>query len=251
MREVRLGLTVALLFGSGLCGRSAAALECPVPAGASPTLAGVDAESRLQFVKRTLAQTAQSERRYALGWSLTYTALSAGAWLMVPLGSSNDPGQLWESAWNSGTSAFAALFVLYAPLVAARDAGKMKQILSVSDLDGCARLAESERILKRVADSQQSARKPLAHISSVAFNVGLGLILGYALHRPKGAAMATSIGVVMGELMIATRPTEALRGLASYREGSMIVPSPSLATPLALIPTVANQSYSLLIGGAF
>lgn len=249
MGTVRLGLTVALLFGLGI--RPAAAIECPLPSGASPSLASLDQQARLQFIVRTLVQTAQSERRYALGWSLTYAALSGGAWLLYPLASPSDPGQLRESAWNSGTSAFAALFVLYAPLVAAREAGKVNKLLSAQELSPCAQLAESERVLKDVANRQAGARRPLAHIGNVAFNVGLGLILGYALQRPKGAAMATSVGVLLGEVMIATRPTDALRGLASYQQGSLEVPSPSLGTAFALIPTLTNQTYSLSLGGAF
>lgn len=257
MRWFRLGIGCAAALGISLGCDVASALECPAPKGASPTLSSLDPEDRVRFISQVLTQTARAERRYALGWSLTYAGLSAGSWVMLPLSSASDPGQLVESAWNSGTSAFAALFVLYAPLVAARDVSRLSQQLDLLRHDRCAQLAEAERVLAKVADNQQSARNALAHISNVAFNVGLGLVLGYALHRPSGAAMSTGIGVVFGELMIATRPKSALQAHSAYKEGRLLAPSSTSSSPgeligqITLVPTVQNQTYGLALLGRF
>ena len=253
MQSVRFGMGNTLALGILLGGTVASARECPAPKGSSPELASVLAEDRIRFLARTLTDTARRERDYAIGWSLTYAGLSAASWVMLPLSSSDDPGQLVETAWNSGTSAFAALYVLYAPLSAVRAVHKLNQRLASANDDVCAQLAEAERVFFKVADNQKGGRDALAHIGNVAFNVGLGLVLGYALHRPNGAAISTSIGVVMGELMIATRPSGALSTLADYQKGRLLAPptSPSLALPFQLVPTLQNQTYGLTLIRSF
>lgn len=63
-------------FGSAV---PASAGECEIPVAAAPALAAQTPDARLRFISQTLLQTARSERRYAVGWSLVYTGLAGGA----------------------------------------------------------------------------------------------------------------------------------------------------------------------------
>ncbi len=177
--------------------------------------------------------------------------LPAGTWLFVPL--SSDPRQYVESAFNTGTSLLAALLVVIRPIGVIRDQQRMERLLlqqGTGDVR-CTVLAESERLLLHAADSQESARNALAHIGNVAVNVGLGLVLGYGLDRPQGAAVNTSVGIVLGELMIATRPRQALRSLERYRIGNLQPESETLTMPLSVTPLLMRSGYGVAVSSNF
>jgi hypothetical protein len=229
-----------------------AAQECAAPASAGPELTKLAGAERLRFIRKTLQDTARAEKRFALGWSLTYTGLAAGAWVFLPL-SPSDQGQLIESAWNSGTAGFAALYVLFDPLLTAHDSRRLERLLAGADASGnpCQVLAEAEALLAHAADKETSARGALAHIGNFAFNVGLGLILGYGLHRPAGAAMNTTIGVTLGELMILTRPQLASQSLARYRKGELTAPPSGAAVSWSVTPIASGAHYGLALAGSF
>src|SRR5207244_2396735 len=83
--------------------------------------------------------------------------------------------------------------------------------LLAGERHGCSLLLQAERLLEHAARSEAGARSPLAHVSSLAFNLALGLTLGYGLNRRDGAARNTTLGIIIGELMIHSRPTHAIR----------------------------------------
>lgn len=248
---VRTACLWAVLSGAWSPIASAHALECTLPASAKPTLSAHSPEARLDFIHQALRAAARSERRYAIGWSLTYTGLAAGTWLFVPL--SNDPRQWMESAFNSGTSTFAALTALIGPVGVIRDQQRLERLLeqTESGADRCATLAHAERLLRHAADNQHSARSAFAHISSFAFNIGLGLVLGYGLERPRSAALNTTIGIALGELMIATRPRQALRSQERYLAGDLRTESEHLAAQLSIAPLSVGTGYGVALLGSF
>lgn len=247
-------MPIAWALGCGLGLTTAAhAQQCPLPTDAQSSLAQQDHTARLRFIEQALTDAAKLETRFALGFSLTYAGLSAGSWLIVPL--SSDPQQLVETAFNSGTSAFAALFSLIGPLGVVRDERKLRTLLlhRASSAPSCETLAASERLLRHAADSEESGRNALAHVSSVAFNVGLGLLLAYGLKRPDGAAINTSVGIALGELMIATRPTLAQQRWQRYRSGDLTTPAvPSGTAPwnLSVTPWLTPTSYGVSLLGS-
>jgi hypothetical protein len=84
------------------------------------------------------------------------------------------------------------------------------------------------------------------------FNVGLGLGLAYGLHRPDSAAINTTVGILIGEVMIATRPTVAIQRLDRYRAGDFSrSPPPPALTSLFALPSRLGDGYGLAIGGRF
>jgi hypothetical protein len=245
----RLRIAVGLIVGLGLT-TSAHAQHCPIPHDAQSSLQLHDAEQRIRFIQQTLTDAARQEQRFALGWSLTYAGLSAGSWLILPL--SSDPRQIVETAFNSGTSAFAALFSLIGPLGVVRDARALRTLLAArtSADQQCATLAASERLFRHAADSELSARSAFAHASSVAFNVGLGLVLAYALKRPDGAAINTTVGITLGELMIATRPTLAHSHWQRYRTGDLSSKPSTAPLAISVSPWLTQTSYGVSLLGS-
>lgn len=225
------------------------AAEC---AGPTAAVSALPSAARISFLRASLHDTARLERRFALGWSLTYAGLAAGTWFLLPFADDFE-GQRKASAWNSATSVAAGLLVLIDPLLVIRDHRRLEALLAADPSAGCATLAAAEQLLVHAAGSEQSARGPRAHILGALTTVGLGLVLGYALQRPESAAINTTIGVFLSEIMIASRPTVAVTRLQRYRSGDL---SDSAAPPtgglsLGIVPLRLDSGYGAALSGAF
>lgn len=242
-------LTGLLLLG---CGRGAArAGECAAPAGASAELAERTAEERLRFLQKSLRDTSRSERRFLIGWSLVYAGFIGGTWVLYPF-TEDKRGKIIESSWSNAISLLGHAQMTLQPLLVMRDQRRIEALAAqpLTAENRCATLARAEKLLVHAAESERSARTPFAHISGFVINIGLGVILGYGLKRPQAAAMNTTIGVAVSELMIATRPKTAMQRLDRYRAGDL------RATPLdpnLLLPMVAptEGGLSLSLAGQF
>lgn len=235
--------------------KNSSAVECPLPAGAAPALAQRSKEVRLSFLRQSMRDTAALERRYLLGWSLSYAGLAAATWVLVPFYDDPRP-QYTTSAWNSATSVAASLLVLTGPMPILRDEKRLErrfQNASRNDpAQDCAVLLEAEQLLQRAAANEASARSAQSHLLGTLTTIGLGLILGYALNRPDSAAMSTTIGIVLDELSIASRPTVGIRRLESYKSGTLTAITPPTFVPLmGLAPIRLTNGYGLALGGVF
>ena len=246
--------TIGLGLLLGLLGSpEARAGECTAPGGAAAALGEKTVEARLQFMQSSMRDTVRLERRYALGWSLSYVGMAAGTWFLYPI-AEDKHGQLISSSWNSATSVVAALNVLIDQLRVVGDQHKLEALLAAPHpaAERCAVVAKAEKLFIHAADNEKSARSPRAHILSFLSTVGLGLIFGYALQRPESAAINTGIGVVLSELMIATRPTLAMQRLERYRSGELelTAPPPSVLS-WSVVPNFTSTSYGAAWAGAF
>lgn len=262
--ELALGLLLSL--GS----QEAAAQRCPTPDAALQEQEGA---ARLRFLRDSLKESAAQEQRFLLGWSMTYAALAVAgpAQLVLPHGprsADEERGVRVEILWGMSTSAAASLLVMLKPLplmlAQRRDARNQGEV--------CALVAAAERELRRAAASQESARGALSHASSLLVSVGLGLVLAYGLGRPTAAGINTTVGVLLGELQIATRPRTAQRALARYRAadlratpkaGAFSFSVAGAATPrfsvagaaealrLSIAPLPPGSGYGVALAGAF
>lgn len=247
------GCFIGCLVGSALTPSRAVAGECGVPVGAGAALAERDTEARLRFLRESLAETARKERRYLLGTSLAYAGFAGGSWVLVPL--SDDPGKRVDAIWSSSTSIAGGLQNLIEPLLVMRDHRQAEELVAraaaVSGEPRCRLLREAELRLEHAAKSETSAKGPFARIGGALINVGLGLVLAYGLKRPASAAQNTTIGLLVTQVMIEARPTEAIRRLERYRAGDLgggSQPSRVVLSPL-FAPT--NDGLSVGLAGSF
>ncbi len=243
-----LSLTLGLFYSP-----YAGAGECTGFTGTAPALAEHTAQERLQFIRKSMRDTAKMERRYALGWGLSYVGFAAGTWFLYPF-ADDKRGQLISSSFNSVSSTLGGINVLIDPLRVIHDQHKLEALLAqpVPDDQRCAVVAKAEKLFIHVADNEAGARSARAHILGFLGTVGLGLILGYGFKRAESAAINTSIGVALSELMIFTRPTTAIRSLERYRMGELEVsaPPPSVLS-WSIVPNLTSTTYGAAWAGTF
>lgn len=231
---------------------AAAQVECESTVGAAAAHSEAEIATRLRFLRQSLRDTALLERRFALGWSLTYAGLAAGTWALLPF-SANPDGQRIASIWNSSTSIAAGLLVLIEPLQVIRDKNRLEALLAPArPQSDCAVLSRAEQLLQHAARSETGARSARAHIISALSAVGVGLVLGYGLKQADSAATNTTIGILLGELMIASRPTVAVQRLQRYRSGDLSIPPPPVGGfSVGLAPLPISSGYGAAVSGAF
>lgn len=253
-RPRRRGFSAALVLTAValLASPAAAQVECDSAVGAAAAHSEAEIAARLRFLRQSLRDTALLEQRFALGWSLTYAGLAAGTWALLPF-SANPDGQRIASIWNSSTSIAAGLLVLIGPLQVIRDKNRLEALLAPArPQSDCAVLSHAEQLLKHAARSETGARSARAHIISALSAVGVGLVLGYGLKQADSAATNTTIGILLGELMIASRPTVAVQRLQSYRSGDLSIPPPPVGGfSVGLAPLLISSGYGAAVSGAF
>lgn len=225
--------------------------ECAAPLQATPALTQADDGERLQFIRQSLRDAALLERRFAVGWSITYVGLAGASWVLVPLG--NDRRQNLDAAWNSAKALGASMLVLIEPLQVVRDQRRLEQMLAATEQPElrCVQLAHAERLLAHAARSEGRATHILNHLGTLALNIGLGMALGYGLDRPASAAMGVALGTAIGEVMMATRPQLAVRRLASYRAGNLHASEPPSSLTVGVFPTPLGSGYGVAMAGRY
>ena len=240
-----------ILFWLLTAARPVGAGECAAPLQAAPALVMQDDDQRLQFIRQSLRDAARLERRFAVGWSITYVGLAGASWVLVPL--ARDARQNLDAAWNSAKALGASMLVLIEPLQVVRDQRRLEELLAAGDRpeQRCAQLAQAERLLAHAARSEGRATHVLNHLGSLALNIGLGMALGYGLDRPASAAMGVALGTAIGEVMMATRPMLAVRRLERYRAGDLHLSEPPSGMSLAAFPTQLGSGYGVAVAGRY
>jgi hypothetical protein len=230
----------------------ASAGECATPSGASPALSEKAAADRLRYVRDSLRETAQLEKRYALGWSLTYVGLAGATWFLYPF-ADDKPGKIRESSYNSATSTLGAITSMIQPLLTIRDHKRLEALLahpSQSDSE-CAVLAQAEKLLAHAAENERSARSFSSQLLTLGSNLAIGLVLAYALKRGEAAAEDTTIGVIISEIQILTRPTRAMRSLEHYQHGDLTQVHDFFGISMAPLMPTGSGSYGMALSGTF
>ena len=87
--------------------------------------------------------------------------------------------------------------------------------------DVCSLLLVAEADLVRVARDEERQGQWYVHVGNVLFNVGLGLFLGLGYHHWEAGAINAAVGTAVGEALILTRPTAAVRDLDAYLAGTL------------------------------
>jgi hypothetical protein len=115
--------------------------------------------------------------------------------------------------------------------------------------DVCSLLNTVEQLFIRGAVSEAFGVGPLTHIGTFVINIAGGLILGLGWNRWANFAYSSLVGIGVGEIQIATQPTDLIEDLRLYRAGQLSErPNPPrLGVALAPMPLRDGAGASLVL----
>lgn len=208
-----------LLAQLTVAGRSGAT-ECRSIAGGSEALAAIDAQTRLRWLDQHLASGAARARIWAWTWRAAYTGITIGE---VALAATAKTTEDRAADIVGATSAFIGVAAnLILPLKVMGDQRWWAKHYAGSQGDDvCALLNTAEMLFIRDAESEEFGVGPLVHVGNFAINIAGGLVLGLGYGRWPAFAYTSLVGIAVGEIMVATQPTDVIEDLRLYRAGQL------------------------------
>jgi hypothetical protein len=204
----------------------ARATHCRAPDGGSPTLAAIDAETRLRWLDQRLSIDAKRARIWSITWGMAYGTITIVQLALIP--TSDDPGDRAEKVVGAASAFIGVLAGVALPPKIIHDQIWWEKHYSRSRADDpCALLNTAERLFARDADSEAFGVGPLVHVGNFAINVAAGLVLGLGYNRWSAFGYVTLVGIAVGEVQTITQPTDAIEDWRLYRAGQLdFVPHP-------------------------
>lgn len=227
-----------------------AEIYCPVPAGASPSLAGFTADERLTAIHDGLDRGARRARIWAWTWGGIYATTTIVQLATIPIRG----GDSRKDVAVAAPGAFLGVAVLaLAPLKVMGDQRRLGALLADAgpSADRCALLTEAERMLARDAASEAFGASPLVHLGNVVVNLGLALALGLGFGHWTAAGISLAVGVAVGELQILTQPSDVVDLDRRYRGGELPHPRAVPGRSWSLAPVLGDGRYGLHFGVRF
>ena len=222
---VLVAIGVTALGGPGtLLGRVAAAAPCPPIVGGSDDLLRHDVEARIHFVQASLARSAVKARAWTAVWTLFHAAFAIQGAVRLGLASSGRE-QATLSIELFG-SALGIVSTVARPIKVMGDESRFRRELArttPSDEPSirCAVLALGERLFERDAADQARGAGRFAHTGNFGYNAAVGAVLSGVVHDWQAATIDPLVGIVVGELMIFSRPRDLPGLLERYRRGDL------------------------------
>ena len=217
---MRLKVVVLALVQILVAGR-AAATECRAIDGGSPALATIDAETRLRWLDQHLASGAARARIWAWTWRAAYTGVTiVEASLAATTNNASDRVDDIVGA-SSAFIGVAANVILPLKIMGDQSWWQKHYARSRGD-DVCALLNTAEQLFVRDAESEAFGVGPLVHVGNFLINIAGGLVIGYVDNGRWAPFLYTSlVGIAVGEIQVATQPTDAVEDLRLYRAGRL------------------------------
>jgi hypothetical protein len=239
-------VTLPLVLSSLLAATSAHATQCRAVDGGTPTLAAIDAETRLAWLDRRLRIDGQHDLLWSALWGSAYGALTIGQLALWP--TSNNRSDRAEKIVGASASLIGTLSTVILPPKAIADSRWWaRHYAAHSGDDPCALLNIAEQILLRDAADDEFGSGPLVHIGNFFINSAAGLVLGFGYNDWKAWSYTTIVGIVVGEIQTATRPNESKEDLRRYLRGeldSQVVNN----VHWAVLPVFSHDSLSSSLG---
>jgi len=207
---------------------AAAETHCRAIDGGTPELTAIDAEVRLAWLNQHLRSGAARARIWAWTWRGAYSVVTAvEAGLAVTQTKTSDKA---ADIIGASSSAIGVLANFLLPLKVIGDANwwaRHYERERARGTDVCSLLNTAELLFIRDAQSEEFGVGPLTHIGTFAINIAGGLILGLGYNRWAPFAYSSLVGIGVGEIQIATQPTDVVEDLRLYRRGELAArPSP-------------------------
>jgi hypothetical protein len=218
----------------------AGANQCRAIDGATPALAAIDADVRLHWLDQRLAADAARARIWAWTWRAAYTGITIGE---VVLAVTAKDTESRAAAVVGGASSFigvAANMILPLKIMGDQSWWQKHYARSRND-DPCALVNTAEMLLVRGAESEAFGVGPLVHIGNFLINIAGGLVLGLGYDRWPAFAYTSLVGILVGELQVATQPTDAVEDLRLYRAGLLDMRPSRPRLGLAMAPIIMRD----------
>lgn len=240
MSKTRHLLTVLIACGTLLASGVTYAEQCPTISGGDAALEQVDAATRMDFIRRTLAD----QTRRASFWNWSWRGIYAGSTVLnVAISQTSNDGSSTRAAYtDAAKSAVGVISKFVAPL-------RIEQVASDSQ-DGCRSLAEAEEALVQSARNEEFGKGLLTHAGVLGTNLVGSLVLAFGYGDSKEALISGAVGALVGEVMIYTQPSGAIRALQRYKVGN--VPRPqSAGLSVGVVPMVEKDTVGLALNMRF
>jgi hypothetical protein len=218
-----LSLAIGLALGALLLPAAARAqTHCRGPAGAEPVLAATDGRARLEWINQRLSREAHRMSRWNYGWAIGIGAAGVGSLIPVPFVAPENRVDYYTGAV---LAAAGVLPFLLAPPNVIHDGRELHAMLLASpprtDDEVCAMLADAEERLVRDARNERLQSGWWSHAANVAINTGALLFLGLGYGHWLSGTINGAAGVIIGETVIFTQPTNTIDDLARYQRGDL------------------------------
>ncbi len=238
-------LGAAIVVASMLAVAPAAA-QCPIPRGASPSLAERSTEERMRFILERTQHAEEVTRTWTTVFSLSYLGLVAAQMGLIVI--VDDPGARIDFAIGAVGSMIgvASLAIFRAPVLV--DRASIEELAPRAMSGDCAALAEAEAFLEADASNEDFGTSWLIHVGNVVFNLGIGLVMGLGYDRWISGAISAGVGILVGEVQILTRPTRMLDTLRRYQAGEL---GDDGAASLRVVPIVSPAQFGVGVSASF
>lgn len=213
-------LCTTLLVGEA----HAAPRLCPPIPGGTSTLAGLDVEARLAFIRARLRHDAHRARQWSLGFGTSYSIIAVGS---IAYGTAVRDRGTKADVYAGGAGALVGLGLLtVSPLYVVRDHDMLEAHVASAGpaIDRCRLLAIAETMLVRDAKNEAWNRGWFTHTGNALLGVATLLVLGLGFHHWSAGTINAASSIAIGELMINLQPHGLLRDLRSYRAGDLRPP---------------------------
>ena len=190
-------------------------------AGGSPELGAIDAETRLRWLDQHLASGAARARIWAWTWRAAYTGITV---VEASLAATTDNASDRVSDIVGASSAFigVAANVLLPLKVMGDQRWWAKHYARSRGDDVCSLLNTAEQLFIRDAESEAFGVGPLVHVGNFLINIAGGLVIGYVDNGRWAPFLYPSlVGIAVGEIQVATQPTDVIEDLRLYRAGQL------------------------------
>jgi hypothetical protein len=224
---------------------------CPPISGGDPSLADVDTEERLRFIRERLAHEAGRARVWSEVWSLGWGLLTGAQLALIPI--FDDEGTQVDMLVGAGSSAIGLAGQLLLPLKVKSDQPRLEEHLagSAGDPDRCALLRRAEEVFIQDAENEAEGKSWLMHGANVLVNTGVLLILGLGFDRWESGAINAAAGLVLGETMILTQPAGLEDDLERYRKADLSAPGEPRAGRWGLMPVFSQNDLGIALTVSF
>jgi hypothetical protein len=215
---------------------------CPTVTGT--TLSRAAAGEHAQRVAAQLSDEATRARRWTIGWTIAYGALTAAQG--IPAFFVGDKGLRADLVVGAATSAIGLLGVaVLPPEVLACHTSLTRELGDGTLADSCAAGLRADQLRAAAVDDEAFATGPVMHLANAVVNIAAGLVLGLGYDRWASGAITAASGIAVGELQILTAPTR-LRDAPAGADAT-----PTVAVTIMAVPSVRTTASGLALAVHF